>query len=67
MRRIVPIACWLAVLATSSGCMYAGVAASGEAAIIARNDMFLFGALRRVYVCQITERGLANCSAGETP
>jgi hypothetical protein len=57
----------LALCAGSSGCGYAGVATAGDAAVIARNDWFLFGALRRVYVCKITPTGLTQCSDDEAP
>ena len=67
MRRIINVACVVAIAGCLSGCFYAGVATSGDAAIIARNDAFLFGALRRVYVCRITPAGLTQCSTAETP
>lgn len=51
----------------ASGCGYAGVATAGDAAIVARNDWFLFGALRKVYVCKITPTGLTQCSNADTP
>jgi len=52
---------------SASGCGYAGVATAGDAAIVLRNDWFLFGALRKVYVCKITPGGLTQCSNAETP
>jgi hypothetical protein len=57
----------LALFAGASGCGYAGVATAGDAAVIARNDWFLFGALRKVYVCKITPGGLTQCANAETP
>lgn len=60
----------LAVLVLSlsaTGCGYASVATSGDAAIVVRNDYLLFGALRKVYVCRITETGLSQCAAQESP
>jgi hypothetical protein len=51
----------------ASACGYAGIATAGDAAVIARNDWFLFGALRKVYVCKITPAGLTQCSNAETP
>ncbi len=50
-----------------SGCGYAGVAAAGDAAIVARNDWILFGLLRKIYVCRITPTGLTQCSNAEDP
>ena len=57
----------LTLAAAASGCGYAGVATAGDAAVIARNDWFLFGLLRKVYVCKITPTGLTQCSEAETP
>lgn len=50
-----------------TGCAYGGVAASGEWVVITRNDGFLFGALREVYVCKITPSGVSECTVGESP
>ena len=57
----------VALAAGASGCGYAGIATAGDAAVIARNDWFLFGLLREVYVCKITPTGLTQCSSAETP
>lgn len=57
----------LAAAMAGAGCSYGGLAASGNTAVIARNDMFLFGLLRAVYVCQITPAGLTQCGSGEAP
>lgn len=52
---------------TLGGCAYAGVAASGDKAVIARNDGFLFGILRKVYVCKISDSGVTACQSNEAP
>jgi hypothetical protein len=57
----------LALGVGASACGYAGVATAGDAAVIARNDWFLFGLLRKVYVCKITPAGLTQCSNAEEP
>ena len=51
------------------GCSYAGVAisADGKKAIVLRNDWFLFGALRKAYVCDVADGGLVNCQQGVKP
>ena len=50
------------------GCAYAGVATVGnDKVVITRNDLFLFGLLRKVFVCKATEAGVTNCSAAEAP
>jgi len=62
----------LAALAVSAmvglgGCAYGGVAASGNHAIVLKNDLLLFGVLRAAYVCKIDPAGLVGCSEGESP
>ena len=57
----------LALGVSASACGYAGVATAGDAAVVVRNDWFLFGLLRKVYVCKITPAGLTQCSEAETP
>jgi hypothetical protein len=52
---------------SASACGYAGVATAGDAAVVARNDWFLFGLLRKVYVCKITPAGLTQCANAEEP
>ena len=48
------------------GCSYAGVAITSDGkAIVPRNDDFLYGMLRAVYVCKVTDDGLTDCKAGE--
>ncbi len=51
------------------GCSYGGIAAVGtDKVVIIRNDLFLFGALRKVYVCKVADRGVTDCAAdGEAP
>jgi len=49
------------------GCAYGGVAASGNHAIVMKNDLLLGGLLRAVYVCKIDPAGLVGCSEGESP
>ena len=47
------------------GCAYSGVAATPDGTVvITRNDMLLFGLLRKVYVCKVNGDKLA-CT--ETP
>lgn len=50
-----------------TGCAYSGVAAAGDKAVVARNDGFLFGLLRKVSVCKVTDSGLTNCQDSESP
>ena len=57
----------VALSSTSLGCSYGGVAMTANKAVIARNDHFLLGLLRQVYVCDVTDSGLSNCSAKMNP
>ncbi|MBL8611447.1 MAG: hypothetical protein JNL38_29150 [Myxococcales bacterium] len=50
-----------------AGCAYGGVAVVNDKAIIARNDAFLYGALRKVFVCKVADSGVSACAEGESP
>lgn len=51
-----------------SGCAYAGVAATSDGrVVIARNDGFLYGLLRKVFVCNVGPTGVTNCQSAESP
>src|SRR5262245_19252899 len=50
-----------------AGCAYGGVATAGDKAVVMRNDAFLFGALRKAFVCKVTDAGLSSCAANEAP
>ena len=67
MKKLMSVAL-LAAMATTGACAYGGIAATGDGkAVVARNDGFLFGLLRKVYVCNVTPGGLTGCVAGENP
>jgi hypothetical protein len=57
----------VAAMAGASGCAYGGVGASADKAVVARNDAFLFGILRKVFVCKITDGGLTACQSNDSP
>jgi hypothetical protein len=58
----------LALAGTSMGCGYGGVSGSGaDKVVIARNDGFLFGILRKVFVCKVADSGVTACAEGESP
>lgn len=56
-----------AIAGALSGCAYAGVGVASDKAIVARNDGFLFGILRKVYVCKVTDSGLTSCQSNDSP
>ena len=63
------VACFLASICMTSGltgCSYGGVAASGDKVVITRNDGFLFGVLRKVYVCKIKNGTLGKYKEAKT-
>ncbi len=67
MKKIV-IAVMMATLGSAlSACSYGGVATSGDKAVVLRNDMLLFGALRKVFVCKMDAGGLSNCNSSVAP
>jgi hypothetical protein len=67
MKKLQALLVGAVVAASLAACAYGGVAASGDKVVVARNDLFLAGLLRKAYVCQITDSGLANCATNEAP
>lgn len=66
--KMLAVGILLTALAVLSACSYAGVAAvDKDTVVITKNDSFLFGALRSVHVCQVTDSGLTNCSSKDAP
>jgi len=64
----------LALVATTAttgvtGCAYGGIAmnAAGDKVAVARNDGFLFGMLRKVFICQASAQGVSQCQSTEAP
>ncbi len=57
-----------AIAATGlTGCAYGGAAMAGGNVVILRNDSFLFGALRKAFVCKVSEAGVTGCNAADAP
>jgi hypothetical protein len=56
-----------ALAGSLAGCAYSGVSVSGDKAVVARNDGFLFGILRKVFVCKVTDGGLTSCQDNDSP
>ena len=38
-----------------------------DTVVITKNNAFLFGLLNTVYVCQVSDSGLQNCSSNVSP
>ena len=54
-------------LLPTGGCAYGAVAVQGDKAVVVKNNSFLFGVFRHVYVCKNTDKGLENCKDSENP
>ena len=68
MKKLVLLGCLVATLGGFvGGCSYGGVAVAGDKAVVTRNNMFLFGVFRKVYVCKVTDSGLTSCQDQESP
>ncbi|WP_394823847.1 hypothetical protein [Pendulispora albinea] len=68
MKRMLVVALTLIGAASTMGCGYSGVSLAGtDKVVVARNDYFLFGALRKAYVCKVTDAGLTSCADSESP
>ena len=52
-----------------SGCSYGMIATTqdGSKVVITRQDGFLFGILRKVFVCKVTDGGATACAEGTSP
>jgi hypothetical protein len=58
----------MAGIVTMTGCAYGGVSGVGkDYVVVLRNDGFLFGILRKAYVCKSTTSGLSGCKDAENP
>ncbi len=67
MKKLTAVALAAASLALATACSYGGVSTVGNNVVITRNDNFLFGLLRVVYVCKVSDAGVNNCHAAEAP
>ena len=68
MKKIAALLVLGAVASGMGGCAYGGVSGAGnDKAVIARNDAFLFGILRKVFVCKVNDAGLTACGTNESP
>jgi len=58
----------LASVVSTTGCAYGGAAGVGkDYVVVLRNDGFLWGILRKAYVCKATTSGLSGCRDAENP
>jgi hypothetical protein len=58
----------VSMIVALSACSYGGIATVKDShVVITRNDAFLFGALRQVFVCKVTAAGVTGCAAKDNP
>ena len=68
--KMLKFALMFCVLAPTAACTYGtavAVNADRSRVVILRNDIFLFGALRRAFVCKASDGGLVDCQQQESP
>lgn len=68
MKKIVAAMMLVGMVGGATGCAYGSIATAGnDKVVITRQDGFLFGALRKVFVCKVTDGGTASCGTNESP
>lgn len=67
MKKALASALLIGFVSTLGGCAYSGVAVAGDKAVVLRNDAFLFGILRKAFVCKVTDAGVTSCNSNENP
>ena len=68
MKKIAAAMMLAVMVFEGTGCSYGAIATSGnDKVVITRQDGFLFGALRKVFVCKVTDGGTASCGTNESP
>jgi hypothetical protein len=67
MKKAIFALVLVAMTAPLSACGYGGVGSVGDKAVVTRNDYFLFGILRKVFVCKVTDTGLTACQSADAP
>ena len=69
MKKVFGTLMALGVVASAlTGCAYGDMAAVGtDKVVVMRQDSFLFGALRKAFVCKISDGGLTSCTSNESP
>ncbi|OFZ18113.1 MAG: hypothetical protein A2Z20_06080 [Bdellovibrionales bacterium RBG_16_40_8] len=67
--KAIYVAVIIACAASLFGCAhYGGIAPVGKGkVVILRNDVLLFGLLRKALVCDTSSEGVSNCKESEQP
>jgi len=68
MKKALGMLMAMGMLASSlGGCSYGAIAVAGDKVVVLRQDAFLMGALRKAFVCRVSDTGLSSCAANEAP
>ena len=68
MKKILLALVAVPALVAATGCAYGGLTGVGtDKVVVTRNDMFLYGALRQVFVCKVADSGVSSCQSAESP
>jgi len=69
MKKALGFVLAIAFASPMAGCSYGMIATTqdGSKVVITRQDGFLFGALRKVFVCKVADGGVAGCGESESP
>lgn len=61
------VALALVAIAATTGCAYSGASALGADKVVITRDSALFGLLRTVFVCKVTNDGVSACQQADAP
>ncbi len=71
MHKLIKLAAlfstFVGIISSLGACSYGSISVSGDRVVVTRNDMLLFGSLRKIYVCRIADEGVTNCRSKDNP
>ena len=68
MKKLIVALSAIALLGSiAPACHYGAIDVDNGKAVVVRQDDMLYGMLRKVFVCEVSDAGLANCANGENP
>ena len=68
MKKTLGILLALGALSSLGACGYGAATTVGtDKVVVLRQDGFLFGALRKAFVCKVGDSGLTGCATQENP
>ncbi|MGZ3699275.1 MAG: hypothetical protein ACXVCH_14365 [Bdellovibrionota bacterium] len=64
MKKLILV---LLAFAAMSGCSYGGFAALGSDKVVVAKNSMIGGAMRTIYVCKVSDKGVSHCMDNESP